>query len=73
MAVKYVLKRTIVLKKDAHKFAFLALVIPLVFGVLTIGNGASNMEDLMANISGTVLTFGFIYYSVTSLIQKHGD
>ncbi len=73
VAVKYVLKKTIIYKKDASKFAFLAVLIPLLGSIAAIVFSEFDFKNLAGNIVSAVIVLGITYYSVESLITKHGN
>jgi len=72
VAVKYVLKKTIIYKKDAPKFAFLAIVIPLLGSITAVVFSEFDFKNLAGNIVSAVIVLGVTYYSVKNLITKHG-
>lgn len=68
-ALKYVLKRSIVPKIQATKFAILSVIIPAIFcfGSFLIGGIG------IYNVIASVLTVVIIFYSIKQLITTHGD
>ncbi len=72
VAVKYVMKKSIVFKRDAHKLAFLAIVIPLLGSIVSIALSTFDFQNLAGNILSAVIVLGITYYSVRNLISKYG-
>ena len=73
VAVKYVLKKTIVFKKEAQKLAFLAIVIPLLGSIAGTAFSAFDFQNLAANLFSAVFVLGITYYSVRNLIIRYGS
>lgn len=75
IAVKYVLKRSIVLKNDATKLATLTIVVPLVIWIILISVASKKLDtkDILEGLLGVVLSLGFIFYSVRRLISTRED
>lgn len=71
VAVKYVIKKSIVFKRDARKLAFLAIVIPLL-GSASIALPTFDFRNLVGNILSAIIVLGITYYSVRNLISKYG-
>ncbi|TRZ77237.1 hypothetical protein D4R87_03380 [bacterium] len=72
VAVKYVMKKSIIFKRDARTLAFLAVVIPLLGSIVGMILSPFDFQNLVGNLLGTILALGITYYSVKSLISKHG-
>lgn len=74
-AVKFVVKRSIVLRSDATKLAILTIIIPTIIWLIPLISGFSKAttESMYINLFGLVLTIGFIFYSVRKLILTKGD
>jgi len=72
VAVKYVMKKSIILKRDAHKLAFLAIVIPLLGSIVSIALSTFDFQNLAGNILSAIIVLGITYYSVRNLISKYG-
>ena len=72
VAVKYVMKKSVIFKRDSHKLAFLAIIIPLLGSILSIALSTFDFQNIAGNILSAVLTLGITYYSVRNLISKYG-
>ena len=72
LAVKYVLKKAVVYKIDASKFAALSIIVPLVVSSIMVVMGSSDAVGSYVAVGGLVVTLGTIYYSVRNLIQRLG-
>ncbi|OHB03586.1 MAG: hypothetical protein A3B03_02590 [Candidatus Zambryskibacteria bacterium RIFCSPLOWO2_01_FULL_42_41] len=72
VAVKYVMKKSIIFKRDAHKLAFLAIVIPLLGSIVSIALSTFDFQNLAGNILSAIIVLGITYYSVRNLISKYG-
>lgn len=73
VAVRYVLKKTIVFKRDADKFAFLAIVIPFLGSIVSIAFPTFDFQNLAGNLIGAILVLGITWYSVRNLIIRYGS
>ncbi len=68
-AVKYVLKRSIVVKSSANKLAGLAIVIPVIFWFIKFWLGDLNLVGVIM----AIITVAIIYYSIKKIITTQGD
>lgn len=75
IAVKYVLKKTIVFKRDAHKFALLVITVPLLLSVIFFVSSfsESDLKDFARDAVSIVIGLGYLYYLVRSLLAKYGN
>ena len=68
VAVKYVLKKSIVLKGSANKMALLAVVVPIIFWCLRFLGGVE-VIDLVVSI----ISIAVIYFTIKKMITTYGD
>lgn len=77
VAVGFVLKRSVVLKQEATRLAFLTITIPLLINTLFLVPTLSKLNvdffEILPDIGGTLATIGLVFYSVRKLIQEKGN
>lgn len=73
IAVKYVMKRSVVLKSHADKFATLAVIIPVLFAVIVIVLGSVVGGVNIYNVISSILAIIIIFFSIKRLIMTNGD
>jgi len=81
-AVRFVVKRSIVLKTRADQLAFLTILVPLIgsvlFLIIPMFTGQTTGQAMDASSVGSslvrfMLAFGLAYFIVRSYIQAYGD
>ena|ERR1035437_98339 len=77
VAVKYVLKRSIVKKEHASRFAALAVVVPVLFSILkifvNIGFQTATNKIVFISTVGSIASIAIVYISVKKLVLTRGD
>ncbi len=79
LACHYVLKRAVIQKADAGKFAGLSILIPVIGNVVLLGvaimieKGPLDMLKTAIYIGGVLISFASMYLIIRSQLEKRGE